>query len=118
MNFENKLLSGVLIIRYKRFFADIKIKNKIITAHCPNTGSMQGLLKKGNKVWLTKSNNPRLPEPYLDNFEIREIKKCIKSNFVSTAGPQVKKFEKKTLKKTMQYILEFMMTNIKMLELK
>ena len=59
MNFENKLLSGVLIKRYKRFFVDIKIKNKIITAHCPNTGSMQGLLKKGNKVWLTKSNNPK-----------------------------------------------------------
>ena len=58
MNFENKLLSGVLIKRYKRFFVDIKIKNKKITAHCPNTGSMQGLLKKGNKVWLTKSNNP------------------------------------------------------------
>ena len=58
MNFENKLLSGVLIKRYKRFFVDIKIKNKIITAHCPNTGSMQGLLKRGNKVWLTKSNNP------------------------------------------------------------
>ena len=58
MNFENKLLSGVLIKRYKRFFADVKIKNKKITAHCPNTGSMQGLLKKGNKVWLTKSNNP------------------------------------------------------------
>ena len=59
MNFENKLLSGVLIKRYKRFFVDIKIKNKKITAHCPNTGSMQGLLKKGNKVWLTKSNNPK-----------------------------------------------------------
>ncbi len=58
MNFENKLISGVLIKRYKRFFVDIKIRNKIITAHCPNTGSMQGLLKRGNKVWLTKSNNP------------------------------------------------------------
>jgi len=58
MNFENKLISGVLIKRYKRFFIDIKIKNKIVTAHCPNTGSMNGLLSKGNKVWLSKSNNP------------------------------------------------------------
>ena len=58
MNFENKLISGQLIKRYKRFFVDIKIKNKVITAHCPNTGSMFGLLNKGNKVWLTKSNNP------------------------------------------------------------
>ena len=58
MNFENKLISGVLIKRYKRFFIDVKIKNKLITAHCPNTGSMKGLLKKGNKVWLSKSDNP------------------------------------------------------------
>ena len=59
MNFENKLISGLLLKRYKRFFVDIKINNKIITAHCPNTGSMQGLLKRGNKVWLSKSNNPK-----------------------------------------------------------
>tara|TARA_Y100000992_G_scaffold297907_1_gene262198 strand:- start:561 stop:1256 length:696 start_codon:yes stop_codon:yes gene_type:complete len=58
MNFESKLIAGVFIKRYKRFFADIQIKNKIITAHCPNTGSMEGLLKKGNKVWITKTNNP------------------------------------------------------------
>ena len=57
MNFENKLIPGQFIKRYKRFFVDVKIKGKIITAHCPNTGSMCGLLKKGNKVWLTKSNN-------------------------------------------------------------
>jgi sugar fermentation stimulation protein A len=58
MNFENKLISGLFIKRYKRFFVDIKINNQIITAHCPNTGSMYGLLKKGNKVWVSKSNNP------------------------------------------------------------
>ena len=58
MNFENKLISGVFIKRYKRFFVDVKIENKVITAHCPNTGSMKGLLKEGNKVWLSKSNNP------------------------------------------------------------
>ena len=57
MNFENKLISGVFIKRYKRFFVDVKIQNKVITAHCPNTGSMGGLLKKGNKIWVSKSNN-------------------------------------------------------------
>tara|TARA_Y100000996_G_C22455519_1_gene615730 strand:- start:243 stop:938 length:696 start_codon:yes stop_codon:yes gene_type:complete len=57
MEFENKLIPGTLIKRYKRFFVDIKLNNKIVTAHCPNTGSMMGLLKKGNKVWVTKSNN-------------------------------------------------------------
>ena len=59
MIFENELISGVLIKRYKRFFVDIKVKKKVITAHCPNTGSMMGLLKKGNKVWFTKSNDTK-----------------------------------------------------------
>ncbi len=59
MNFKNKLISGLLIKRYKRFFVDIKINNQIITAHCPNTGSMSGLLSKGNKVWISKSDNPK-----------------------------------------------------------
>ncbi len=58
MNFENKLIPGLFVKRYKRFFVDIKINNKIITVHCPNTGSMYGLLKKGNKAWISKSNNP------------------------------------------------------------
>ena len=58
MNFENKLISGLFVKRYKRFFVDIKIDNQIITAHCPNTGSMFGLLKKDNRVWVSRSNNP------------------------------------------------------------
>ena len=29
------------------------MENKVITAHCPNPGSMQKLLTKGNKVWIT-----------------------------------------------------------------
>ena len=72
MIFENKLISGLFIKRYKRFFVDIKIDNKIITAHCPNTGSMSGLLKKGNKVWISKSNNPNRKLKY--TLEIIEDK--------------------------------------------
>ena len=58
MKFKERLLQGTLIKRYKRFFVDIKYKNKIITCHCPNSGSMMGLLNKGNKVWFSRSNNP------------------------------------------------------------
>ena len=72
MNFENKLISGLFIKRYKRFFVDVKINSKIITAHCPNTGSMYGLLKKGNKVWISKSNNPNRKLKY--TLEIIEDK--------------------------------------------
>ena len=59
MKFENKLISVLFVKRYKRFFVDIKINDQIVTAHCPNTGSMYGLLKEGNKVWLSKSKNPK-----------------------------------------------------------
>ena len=59
MNFENPLLSGLFVKRYKRFFTDVLMKNKIVTAHCANSGSMMGLLKKNNKVWLTESNNKK-----------------------------------------------------------
>ena len=59
MKFNETLLSGEFIKRYKRFFLDVKIGNKIVTAHCPNTGSMMGLLSKGNEVWLTKTDNPK-----------------------------------------------------------
>ncbi len=59
MNFKKKLILGKLIKRYKRFFVDVKINQKIVVAHCPNTGSMMGLLKKGNRVWLSKTDNPK-----------------------------------------------------------
>ena len=72
MNFENKLISGLFIKRYKRFFVDIKINNQTVTAHCPNTGSMLGLLKKNNRVWVSKSNNPNRKLKY--TLEIIEDK--------------------------------------------
>ena len=58
MKFTSTLVKGKLIKRYKRFFVDIKVNNRIITAHCPNTGSMLGLLDNGNDVWVTKNNDP------------------------------------------------------------
>ena len=72
MKFKNKLLQGTLIKRYKRFFADINYKKKIITAHCPNSGSMLGLLEKGNRVWFSLSNNPKRKLKY--TLEIIEVK--------------------------------------------
>ena len=59
MKFKEVLLQGTLVKRYKRFFVDIKYKNKLITAHCPNSGSMMGLLEKGNNVYFSKSDNPK-----------------------------------------------------------
>ena len=84
MNFENKLIPGLFIKRYKRFFVDVKINNKIITAHCPNTGSMYGLLKKGNKVWISKSNNPNRKLKYtLEIIEDNKSKVGINTLFTN-----------------------------------
>jgi len=81
MDFENELIPGVLIKRYKRFFVDIKLKNKIITAHCPNPGSMIKLLNKGNPVWITKSKNEHRKLKYtLQIIQVDKIKICINTH--------------------------------------
>ena len=59
MKFTSTLFKGKLVKRYKRFFVDIKANNQIVTAHCPNTGSMKGLLNEGNEVWFTKIDDPK-----------------------------------------------------------
>ena len=73
MKFKERLLQGALIKRYKRFLVDIKYKNKIITCHCPNSGSMMGLLDKGNKVWISESDNPNRKLKYtLEMISVEE----------------------------------------------
>ena len=59
MEFSKPLVKGKLIKRYKRFFTDVRIDKKIVTAHCPNTGSMKGLLDEGNEVYLLPNNDPK-----------------------------------------------------------
>ena len=59
MEFTKSLIKGKLIKRYKRFFTDVKLQNEIVTAHCPNTGSMKGLLDEGNEVYLLPNNDPK-----------------------------------------------------------
>ena len=73
MKFKDRLLQGILIKRYKRFFVDIKYENKIITGHCPNSGSMMGLISEGNKVWFSVSKNPKRKLKY--TLELIEIGK-------------------------------------------
>jgi len=73
MKFKERLLQGTLIKRYKRFFVDIKYNGKIITAHCPNSGSMMGLLNADNNVWFSKSNDPKRKLKY--TLQIIEINK-------------------------------------------
>ena len=73
MEFTKSLLKGKLIKRYKRFFVDVKMNKEIVTAHCPNTGSMKGLLQEGNEVYLLKHEDPKRKLKY--GLEIIKAKK-------------------------------------------
>jgi sugar fermentation stimulation protein A len=54
------LTDGRLLRRYKRFLADVELPDgQVITAHCPNTGSMRSCLAEGAPVQLSYHDNPR-----------------------------------------------------------
>jgi sugar fermentation stimulation protein A len=60
-----ELTPGVLLKRYKRFLADVKLETgEIVTAHCPNTGSMKGCSEPGRSVYLSSHNNPKRKYKY------------------------------------------------------
>ena len=73
MEFTKSLIKGKFIKRYKRFFVDIKLDKEIVTAHCPNTGSMKGLLNEGNEVFISKNDDPKRKLKY--TLEIIKVKK-------------------------------------------
>ena len=71
MKLEN-LLQGRLLKRYKRFLADIELDDgRIITAHCPNTGSMKNCADPGSRVWVCDSGNPKRKYPL--GWELVEV---------------------------------------------
>ena len=71
MKFPAPLLRGTLIQRYKRFLTDVRLDSgETVTATCPNTGSMLGLVASGNPVWLSVSDSPT--RKYAHTWEIVE----------------------------------------------
>ncbi|NRA37954.1 MAG: DNA/RNA nuclease SfsA [Planctomycetes bacterium] len=57
---QYELIRGTFIKRYKRFFADVQLANgDIVTAHCPNTGTMYSLLNEGVDAWILPNDNPK-----------------------------------------------------------
>ena len=73
MKFTKTLIKGKLIKRYKRFFTDIKLNKEVVIAHCPNTGSMIGLLDEGNEVYISRNDDPKRKLKY--TLEIIKVKK-------------------------------------------
>jgi sugar fermentation stimulation protein A len=60
MEFQEKLIHGTLIKRYKRFLADVMLDNRDeVTAHCTNSGSMKSCLENGAEVYLTPVTDPK-----------------------------------------------------------
>lgn len=60
-----ELIPGTLLKRYKRFLADVKLESgEIVTAHCPNTGSMKGCSEPGRTIYLSSHNNPKRKYKY------------------------------------------------------
>jgi sugar fermentation stimulation protein A len=64
VKWESPLLEGIILKRYKRFLADIKLDDNIITAHVANTGSMKSCWESGQKCAISKSENPNRKLPY------------------------------------------------------
>src|SRR3712207_4378836 len=72
MRFQETLLEGRLIERYKRFLADIELDTgEVVTAHCANPGAMMGLKEPGSRVFLSRATNPNRKLKY--NWEFVEV---------------------------------------------
>ena len=125
MKFTSTLIKGKLIKRYKRFFVDIKVNNSILTAHCPNTGSMMGLLTEGNIVYLSKTDNEKRKLKYtLEIIKIqnacvgvnthranRIVEEGINEKIISTLG---KKYDfRREVKYGKNSRIDFLITNKK-----
>ena len=72
MIFIKPLLKTIFIKRYKRFFADVSFNNETLTAHCPNSGSMLGLLNPGSIAYISRADN--------DNRKLKYTLEIIEQN--------------------------------------
>ena len=71
MRFASRLVEGRLIRRYKRFLADVQLPDEVVTAACPNTGSMMGCAEPGSRVWL--SEHESATRKYRHTWELVEV---------------------------------------------
>lgn len=60
MDLPQPLFAGRLLRRYQRFLADVELADgRLVTAHTPNTGSMQQCAEPGLEVLLSQSDKPQ-----------------------------------------------------------
>ncbi len=105
------LIEGTLVKRYKRFLADVELEDgRVVTAHCPNSGSMKTCSQPGAKVWISQSDKPGRKLKYswelIDTGDSlvgintltpnRLVKKCVENGIIKelcgyeTVKPEVK----------------------------
>ncbi len=90
MHFSTALHKGTLLKRYKRFLADVKLSDgTIVTAHCPNTGSMESCYQEGSIIWMTHSSDPNRKLAW--TWELTEIEDGFIG--INTARPNQVVFE-------------------------
>ena len=72
MRFDEPLIEGRLVERYKRFLADVDLSTgERVTAHCANPGAMMGLKEPGSRVLLSRASNPKRKLGY--NWEFVDV---------------------------------------------
>jgi len=72
VQFGTPLLEGRLVDRYKRFFADVRLRNgHVVVSHCANPGSMRNCRPDGARVWISRSDDPRRKLRY--TWELVEV---------------------------------------------
>jgi sugar fermentation stimulation protein A len=60
MIFDQKLVPGKLIRRYKRFLTDVELPDgTTVVAHCTNSGSMKSCIEEGAPVYLSPAKDPK-----------------------------------------------------------
>lgn len=66
MKFQNKMVEGHIVSRYKRFLSDVILdqNEQLITAHVANTGRMTSCWEPGQRVLLSYHDNPKRKLPY------------------------------------------------------
>jgi sugar fermentation stimulation protein A len=78
------LVRGVLLKRYKRFLADVRLDNgETVSAHCANSGRMTSCCQAGRPVYLSTHDNPRRKLKY--TWELIEMATSLVG--VNTAMP-------------------------------
>ncbi|MGE4065117.1 MAG: DNA/RNA nuclease SfsA [Rhodospirillaceae bacterium] len=84
MKFHAPLIEGVLIQRYKRFLADVRLPSgEVVVAHCANSGSMLSVNEPGSKVWLSPAADPARKLRY--TWELIEVNGALVG--INTAYP-------------------------------